>query len=98
MQGGAFKYLNQLMHWLSGWWFIVKLRSSSRSGKGQVKVRVRSESCELKDLTNLKTLTFESVQVWQLEINLMKGEEKIYRCLVCPNIDQCLSLSESITE
>ena len=32
------------------------------------------------------------VEVWQLEINLMKGEEKIYRCLVCPNNDQYLSL------
>ena len=38
------------------------------------------------------------VEVWQREINLMKGEEKIYRCLVCPNNDQYLSLSESITE
>ena len=40
---------------------LVKLRSRSRSGKGQVrvmKVRVWSESCELKYLNkNLKTST-----------------------------------------
>ena len=40
---------------------VVKLRSRTRSGEGQVKVRkvkVRSESCDLKDLNiNLKTLT-----------------------------------------
>ena len=41
--------------------FIVNLRSKSRSGEGQVEVRkarVRSESCELKDLNiNLRTWT-----------------------------------------
>ena len=40
---------------------FVKLRSRSRSDEGQVKVRkvrVRSESCELKDIhIDLKTLT-----------------------------------------